>query len=860
MSDSSGKDTDAEISTPGGDASDPAAAGDGATPADGTESPATVGTVAGEAHEPEGQPEEGRPETAGAASDDDGDTSGEEPDADSAEHGEPNPEAPVADNGDRGLTARQEDDARRAEKQAETQARREERRKQRRSRPKVKKLRFALVLAGLSLLAVVSWVFGIMMAVANDLPDLEARAQYDRAQNSVVLASDGETKIATLTGNQRRILLESSEISPLIKQAVVAIEDERFYEHRGVDYMGIARALREDILAGGAVQGGSTITQQFVKNALAAQGSRSVLQKLREAALAYQIERQWSKDKILTNYLNNIYFGEGAYGIEAAAKAFFGDNHPGCGDEGNRCAEVLRVEEAAMLAGMIASPTAYSPKANPEDAVNRRNTVLFKMRELGSLAVSDGEYEELLASSGPARTTIEPPTEDSDAPFFTDWLRQQVVDKFGAGEAFGGGLQVHSTLNAELQSAAQEAVEGRLSGLGPTAAVVVIDNSDASILAMVGGDNFEKSPFNLATNGRRQPGSSFKPFTLVTALENGHTPTDVYESAPIEIPFEAKVERKNGKMKKVTDLFEVNNYEDSYLGSATLTDATTYSDNSVYAQLGTEVGTQKVARTAKEMGIHSPVPKNPAMILGGMKRGVTPLEMAYAFTTIANDGARVSGTLASRGNGRGPVAIKKVVDEDGDPVTDDTGASGENERIDEQVLDPTVAQQAKEMLHTVVTSGTGQRAQVGDDFIWGKTGTTDNNADAWFVGANEQVTAAVWVGYADGATPMESEFGGLPVDGGTLPALIWNDVISAFDAIHAERTGKDEEDEGTETVPGETVPIEPAPTTEPAPVPAPATPTPEPVAPEEAPETPAAPPPEEAAPAGDAPTAGGTSG
>jgi penicillin-binding protein 1A len=851
MSDSSGKNTQAE--GPGqGEAAGPATTANGAARESAPESAVPA------------------PADEGARTNGDRTPAAGGPTADAAETTAPvetaaSPKAAASGNGADGLTARQQLEAERAEKRArkgarraERQARRTERREQRRQRPRVKKLRFALVLLGLSVLAGVSWIFGIMMAVANDLPDLEARAQYDRAQNSVVLASDGETKIATLTGNQRRILLESDEISPLIKQAVVAIEDERFYDHRGVDYMGIARALREDILAGGAVQGGSTITQQFVKNALAAQGSRSVLQKLREAALAYQIERQWSKDKILTNYLNNIYFGEGAYGIEAAAKTFFGDNHPGCGDEGNRCAEVLRVEEAAMLAGMIASPTTYSPKANPEDALVRRNTVLAKMRELGSLTMSDEEYEELLATSGPGRTTIEPPEEDSDAPFFTDWLRQQVVDKYGAGEAFGGGLQVHSTLNAELQGAAQDAVDSRLAGLGPTAAVVVIDNSDASILAMVGGDDFEKSPFNLATNGRRQPGSSWKPFTLVTALENGHTPDDVFESAPIEIPFEAKVRKKNGELKEVTDLFEVNNYEDSYLGTATLMDATTYSDNSIYAQLGTEVGTAKIAKTAKEMGIHSSVPKNPAMILGGMKRGVTPLEMAYAYTTIANDGARVSGTMASRGSGRGPVGIKKVVEEDGDPVPDDSGGSGENERIDEQVLEAEAAQQAKEMLHTVVTSGTGQQAQVGDDFIWGKTGTTDNNADAWFVGANEEVTAAVWVGYADGARPMETEFGGLPVDGGTIPALIWNDVISAYDEIRAERGGGDEEEDAT-TIPEETVPVEPAPAPVGAPPPVEA-PAPEPVAPEPAPEAPVTPPAETPEPTGGDAAAGGTTG
>ena len=248
---------------------------------------------------------------------------------------------------------------------------------------------------------------------------------------------------------------------------MVSIEDQRFYDHRGIDFLGIARALQQDIVAGGAVQGASTITQQFVKNALEAQGSRTVLQKLREAALAYQIERKWSKDKILTNYLNNIYFGNGAYGIEAAARTYFGFNHRGCGEEGNRCASALRPEEAAMLAALISSPTAYDPGANPDDAKSQRNVVLTKMRELGVLEVSDEDFEGLLGVRVPVPDEIQPPTDDSAAPYFTDWLRQQVVDKYGAGQAFGGGLKITSTLDLELQEAADQAVTSRLSGLGP---------------------------------------------------------------------------------------------------------------------------------------------------------------------------------------------------------------------------------------------------------------------------------------------------------------------------------------------------------------------------------------------------------
>ena len=722
-------------------------------------------------------------------------------------------------------------------------------------KPKLKKLRIALVALGLAILALVSWVFGVMMAVAQDLPSLEAKSQFEKAQNSVVYANDGKTVLTTLTGNEARILLESEEISPVVKQAVVAIEDERFYEHRGVDYVGIGRALFQDITSGGAVQGASTITQQFVKNALEAQGDRTVLQKLREAAIAYQIERQWSKDKILTNYLNNIYFGHGAYGIEAAAKTYFGDEHRGCGEPGDRCASVLTPPEAAMLAALISSPSAYDPATNPDAAKSQRNVVLQKMRDQGVLDVSEEDYQAMLDSNVPIASHIEPPTQDSKAPYFTDWLRQQIVDRYGAGRAFGGGLKITSTLDLDLQDAAEQAVDNHLAGVGPTSAVVAIDNGTGEILAMVGGQDFDKAPFNLATNGQRQPGSSFKPFTLVTALKEGHSPDEVFPSQPVDIPFTATIKKKNGEVKKIPDEFHVRNYDDNYLGSASITTATTYSDNSVYAQLGTEVGINDITDTAHEMGISSKLGDNPALILGGLEHGVTPLEMAYAYNTLANDGTRISGTEASRGNGKGPVAIDsvKAENEDGDeePVPDSEGASGENEKVEDQAIDPSVAGTAKDILHTVVTSGTGKRAQVGDDYIWGKTGTTDNNADAWFVGANEDITVAVWVGYPDGATPMETEFAGLPVDGGTIPALIWHDVVTSWDSIKATREAGEDVSDASSGDTGTVIPTTPAPTgtTEVAPV----TPT-EPVP--EQPVTPA--PTEPVTPAPDPGTGGGT--
>jgi penicillin-binding protein 1A len=314
-----------------------------------------------------------------------------------------------------------------------------------------------------------------------------------------------------------------------MKNAVVSVEDARYYDHDGVDFQGIARALVKDIISRSAAQGASTITEQFVKEAVEAQGERTVFQKFREAALAYRLEHHWSKDKILTEYLNTIYFGEGAYGIEAAAQTFFGAAHPGCGGEADPCAAVLEPWEAAMLAGIISSPSLYDPKIFPENALARRNLVLDRMHEQGYITAE--QYQEGIQQALPAPSAIEPPTLDSEAPYFTAWLRQQLVDRFGAAKTFFGGLKVKSTLDLRLQAAAEEVVGSYLSGLPPTAAVVVIDNRNAGIKAMVAGPDFEEQPFNLATLGHRQPGSSIKPIILATALQQGISPETVYESS-----------------------------------------------------------------------------------------------------------------------------------------------------------------------------------------------------------------------------------------------------------------------------------------------------------------------------------------
>ncbi len=664
------------------------------------------------------------------------------------------------------------------------------------------------------------------MAVSRDLPAIYNFAEFRASKNSEVFDASGEP-IGTLTSNENKILLTSGEISPNVKNAVVSIEDARFYEHDGVDFRGIGRALVQDILSLSASQGASTITQQFVKDALEAQSNRTVLQKFREAALAYRLEQRWSKDKILTEYLNTIYFGQGAYGIEAAARTYFGAAHPGCGGEDDPCASVLEPYEAAMLAGIISSPSLYDPKFFPENALARRNQVLERMYEQSY--ITREQYAEGKKQALPAPADIEPPTLDSEAPYFTAWLRQQLVDRFGAARTFFGGLKIKTTLDLRLQGAAEEVVSSYLSGLPPTSALVVIDNRNAGIKAMVAGPDFEERPFNLATLGHRQPGSSIKPIILTTALEQGISPETVYESSKQVFTFG----------KKNQESFEVNNYEDSYLGSASLATATTYSDNAVYAQVGLESidgGTKAIARTARRLGVRTPLSTNPAMVLGGIDEGVTPLEWTYAYSTLANDGDRVSGTLAPD-PGDSPVAYTEVTDQD-----DNVIKGGDNDSIHTQVIPAGVAEEAKSILRSVVTSGTGVRADIGNESQWGKTGTTDDNGDAWFCGATDEVTACVWVGYADTVTSMLTEYAGAPVDGGTFPALIWAGVISAWEEIAAERAAeRKSEKEGKESGGSDEEEYVPP------------APEPEEVTPEATPSTEEAPAPEEAAPVEEAP-------
>ena len=578
----------------------------------------------------------------------------------------------------------------------------------------------------------VSFAFGLVSSVASELPQLEPGSERRTERIGHIYASDGKTVLAVLRGSESRILVEAEEISPVMKQAIVAVEDRRFWEHKGVDVQGMARAVWADLRSQDFVQGGSTITQQFIKNQYTQQ-ERTVSRKLKEAALAWQLEQRWSKERILTAYLNTIYFGNGAYGIEMAARVYF-DKH----------AKDLTLPEAALLAGLPASPGAYDPAANPEAATTRRTTALRLMLEQGLITASD--YRTADESPLPAADDIGLPGSKGRVGHFSEYVKQQLVPYYGSGEVFGGGLEIYTSIDLELQEMARSAVDQWLPDpRGPEAALVAIDPRDGRVLAMVGGQNFRKSQFNLAVQGQRQTGSAFKPFVLTAAVEQGISPQTVFTSEPTVINLGDK-------------LWSVSNYEGSYLGSIDLQDATIHSDNSVYAQLTSQVGPKSVATMAHKLGVTRPLDDYFAIGLG--VEAVSPLEMARAFATLANGGRRVDGSVL----GNVPRAVLRV--EDG--VNADA-----NDPVEKKAVEENDAAIVNSILQRVVSEGTGQRAALDDRPVAGKTGTTENYGDAWFVGYTPQLAVAVWVGYPDRLEPMETEFNGDPVAGGTFPALIW---------------------------------------------------------------------------------------
>jgi penicillin-binding protein 1A len=643
-----------------------------------------------------------------------------------------------------------------------------------RGRPRLKRLRFVLILFAVLLLGLISFVFGMFMAVTSDLPSLTRFSQLKDAKSSVLLDDLGHP--IGVISEQNRVIVTPEQIPPIVKDAVISIEDKRFRTNSGVDIRGIGRAFVQDILHKGTIQGASTIEQQFIKNALRAQSHRTVFEKLREAALAYQLSHKWSKEKIITAYLNTIYFGNGAYGIESAAQTYFGSdvNHLGCGTPGHElCVQELEPAEAALLAGIIQSPTEYDPANNPLAAKARRNVVLNQMLQQGYItkATYDESVNQALPAPKDIQTPQQPLVEGVDVGYFTSWVQQQVIERYGAPRVYNGGLQIKTTLDLGLQRAAEQSIDGYLPGPGgPAAALVAIENSTGQVRAMVGGRNYDATPFNLATEGERQPGSSFKAFDLAAALEDGISPESVWSSRQKTF----FVHGPGGKEK-----FVVHNDEGAYTGSNTLTEATAFSDNSIYAEVGLKVGTTRIAHLAHAMGITTPISTNPAMTIGGLSVGVTPLDMAHAYETIAHSGQRVSGSLASDFQ---PVGIQEV--SAGKHTLADGHHADRNTVVTRRVLPPGVSSTETSVLETVLQYGTAKAAAIGQ-FAAGKTGTTSNYGDAWFVGWNSKYTVAVWVGYPNSLVPMTTDFNGGPVLGGTFPALIWhNFMLSAIQVEH----------------------------------------------------------------------------
>jgi penicillin-binding protein 1A len=583
-----------------------------------------------------------------------------------------------------------------------------------------------------------SFAYGFVVGIRGDIPQLDPVRQAKKQQlDGIIYDSTGHRVLARLIGSESRKLIPSSEIAPVMKQAIVAIEDKRFFEHRGVDVRGIVRAVWQDVRNKKVVQGGSTITQQFVKNAYLT-SKRSLSRKLKEAALSWQLDQVWSKDKILTAYLNTIYFGNGAYGIERAAQVYFGHG-----------AAKLTTPEAALLAGIPADPSRFNPITDPKAAHQRRHEVLQAM--LDQKDITYNEFRLANRTPLPKPEDIHQPGLRGPAQYFVDYVKQQLVDRYGTRKVFGGGLIVKTTIDLGLQELARKAISDTLKGPNmPTAALVALDPRDGRVLAMVGGQNYRESQFNLAVQGERQPGSSFKPFVLTTALEQGIAPSTTLESKPVTIFLGDRN-------------WYVRNYENSNLGWVDLTAATAYSDNTIYAQLTHIVGPKNVAREANKLGITRKL--NPYFAIGLGADPVSPLEMARAFAAFANGGKRVDGSLL----GNLPRVVLTV--------------NGHSNAVKgRQVMNQTNAGIVTHILQGVVQYGTGKRAALPDRPVAGKTGTTENYGDAWFVGYTPQLVVAVWVGYPNTLRPMLTEFNGDPVAGGTYPAEIWKAFVESADS------------------------------------------------------------------------------
>lgn len=559
------------------------------------------------------------------------------------------------------------------------------------------------------------------------------------AESSKIFFADGSL-LTTLHAEVNREEVELDAMAPSLRTAVVAIEDARFFDHDGVDPRGIVRALTRNAGEGKVAEGGSTITQQYVR-AVLLDSDQSLSRKIKEAALAVQFERTYTKEEILERYLNTVYFGAGAYGAQAAATVYFG-----------RPAAELDLAQSALLAGLLQAPERYNPFTAPDAAVARRGVVLDRMLELGRAT----EVDVAAARAAPLELAPGPsPVNAYPAGHFVEQVRRFVLshEAFGATGAereerlFAGGLRIHTTLDLQAQFLAQEAIAKVLTdpAADPSAALVSIDPRNGHVRAYVGGpDFFGDSPeakFDLAGQGRRQSGSAFKPFVLAAAIDAGIPLTRSYPApGSITIPLRGQ------------EPWVVRNYDGEGSGRMTLGEATVHSVNTVFAQLVTDVGPQRVVETAAALGVESPLLAVPSAALGTNE--VTVLEMAAAYATLAADGMRVD-----------PVFVTRVTDADGTVLYEAPTAR-------ERAVPANTARQVNSILEDVVTRGTGVKARIGRP-VAGKTGTAEEWSNAWFVCSTPELTTAVWVGFPEDNRSMVPPETRTRVTGGTWPAQIW---------------------------------------------------------------------------------------
>jgi penicillin-binding protein 1A len=550
-------------------------------------------------------------------------------------------------------------------------------------------------------------------------------------RNSFIYAADGSL-LGSIPAERNRQPVTRLQMSPWMPKATVAIEDRRFYEHGGLDPVGIARALVKDVKAGRVVQGGSTITQQLVRNVYISR-ERTLKRKLKEACLAMKLSEAWPKERILTAYMNQVYYGNHAYGIEAAAQTYY-----------SRHARSLTLPQAAMLAGLPQLPSEYDPFKRPQRALARRDEVLRAMARNGDItadqyvvAVAD---RQLHLKRGHLYTKIR-------QPYFFSYVLDELRKQYGRSTVSSGGLRVYTTIEPRFQKAAQQAIQETLPySSDPAAAVVAINPANGAIRAMTAVTPGKKgNQYNLASQARRQPGSTAKVFALTAAVEQGMDPSATYYTSA---PFHCDA------LPWCIPPWDVTTYDHTYAGSISVEQATLRSDNTVYAQLTLDVGPEQVVEMAHRLGVRSPM--KPVASVGLGADVISPLDEASAYATLA------AGGIYSK-----PMAIRKVILPGGRV---DKSGWGVPQR--KRVISDGVAYEVTRILQENIQSGTGVGANIARPAA-GKTGTTSNHADGWFSGYTPNLEATVWVGYTAGEIPMESVHG-VAVAGGNFPASIWH--------------------------------------------------------------------------------------